>query len=688
MKKILLITAALFAFPAVRASEAEADTAAVRSEQLREVTVTDNSARRRTSELRLGTESLELGRLARVPMLFGENDILKSITLLPGVHGESDGVGGFEVRGGNAAQNLVLLDGITLYNPSHVMGIFSTFNNDAIGRATLYKGTFPAFYGGASASVLETSLAAGDMERYHGSLTVGLLAAKIKAEGPIVRDRLSFAVAARRSYVDAFLQMVPQYRKTVLNFYDVSAKLRFIPRAGDRLDLSFFVAHDNMAIKNTMGMYWGNLGASLNWLAHAGDRWTFATSAALTRYAPDMTMSVMKTDQTLYEYIHDYSVNEHATVALSDSHSLEFGLRSQLLRVKSAETFLNGLRQRDIRSGWQNALWLDWTGSFGAHFSAQAGLRLSAFSALSQSRFHTFEAYDEPAPDIEPKTYFDPEPRVSLKYSPAAHHSLKIGFGTTTQNLHALRAGTSTFPFDRYALTSASVRPERSLQYGLGYSGATVSGAYDWSAEAYYKDIKNVYDYMDGKGMFSAMDLESVILGGRGRSWGLELMARKNAGRLTGWLAYTLSFTQSKIPGINGGRWYDASNDRRHDFSATASYSLTDRWALSAAWIYSSGQPLTAPDLKYELGGTTVYYYSERNGYRTPPSHHLDLSATYSHVGKRFTYEWSFGIYNAYCRYNPFVIYFEDDPSKPSGTRAVQQSLYGIVPSVSYTLKF
>lgn len=688
MKKILLITAALLAFPAAGASEAEADTAAVRSEQLREVTVTDNSARRRTSELRLGTERLELGRLARVPMLFGENDILKSITLLPGVHGESDGVGGFEVRGGNAAQNLVLLDGITLYNPSHVMGIFSTFNNDAIGRATLYKGPFPAFYGGASASVLETSLAAGNMERYHGSLTVGLLAAKIKAEGPIVRDRLSFAVAARRSYVDAFLQMVPQYRKTVLNFYDVSAKLRFIPRAGDRLDLSFFVAHDNMAIKNTMGMYWGNLGASLNWLAHTGDRWTFATSAALTRYAPDMTMSVMKTDQTLYEYIHDYSVNERATVALSDSHSLEFGLRSQLLRVKSAETVLNGLRQRDIRSGWQNALWLDWTGSFGAHFSAQAGLRLSAFSALSQSRFHTFEAYDEPAPDIEPKTYFDPEPRVSLKYSPAAHHSLKIGFGATTQNLHALRAGTSTFPFDRYALTSASVRPERSLQYGLGYSGATASGAYDWSAEAYYKDIKNVYDYMDGKGMFSAMDLESVILGGRGRSWGLELMARKNAGRLTGWLAYTLSFTQSKIPGINGGRWYDASNDRRHDFSATASYSLTDRWTLSAAWIYSSGQPLTAPDLKYELGGTTVYYYSERNGYRTPPSHHLDLSATYSHVGKRFTYEWSFGIYNAYCRYNPFVIYFEDDPSKPSGTRAVQQSLYGIVPSVSYTLKF
>lgn len=688
MKKILLFTAVILATNGNRASATDADTAAVRTEELREVTVTDNSALRRTSELRLGTERLELGRMAGVPMLFGEKDIIKSITLLPGVHGESEGAGGFEVRGGNATQNIVLVDGMTLYNPSHVMGIFSTFNNDAIGRATLYKGPFPSCYGGASASILETTIAPGDIEQYHGSFTVGLLAAKIKAEGPIVRDRLSFAIAARRSYVDAFLQIVPQYRNTVLNFYDVSAKLHYVPRAGGRLDVSFFAARDNMAIKNTMGMHWGNLGASLNWLACSGSRWTFATSAAFNHYTPDMSMSVMKTDQTLYEYIHDYSVNERATVSFADGHSLELGLRSQLLRVKSAETIINGLRQRDIRSGWQNAIWLDWSGSFGQHISVQAGVRLSVFSALSQQRFHSFDAYDEPSPAIEPKTYIDPEPRISLRYSPAARHSLKVGFGATTQNLHALRSGTSTAPFDRYALTSAAVRPERSLQYGLGYTGATSSGEYDWSAETYYKTIRNVYDYEDGKGMFSAMNLESMICGGRGRAWGLELMARKNSGRLTGWLAYTLSYTRSKIPGINENRWYDSANDRRHNFSATANYSLTDRWTLSAAWMYSSGQPLTAPDLKYELGGTTVYYYSQRNGYRTPSTHHLDLSATYSHVGKRFTYEWSFGIYNAYCHYNPFIIYFEDDSSKPSGTRAVQQSLYGIVPSVSYTLKF
>lgn len=216
----------------------------------------------------------------------------------------------------------------------------------------------------------------------------------------------------------------------------------------------------------------------------------------------------------------------------------------------------------------------------------------------------------------------------------------------------------------------------------------TMDGAFDWSAEGYYRSISNVYDFKDGSSAFSDIALESIILGGRGRSYGAEFMLRKNAGRLTGWVAYTLSRTQTRIAGINDGQWYNATNDRRHDFSITAIYRLTDRWSLSGAWIYLSGQPLTAPDVKYEIGGMTCYYYSRRNAYMTPPTHRLDLSATYTHIGRKFTYEWAFGIYNAYCRYNPFVVYFEDDPSKPSGTRAVQQSMYGIVPSVSYTLKF
>lgn len=670
------------------ALEASEPTDTLPAAALDEVVVTGQSVRQRVAERRIGSERLELSRLAEVPAFAGENDIVKSISLLPGVHAEGEGAGGFEVRGGNASQNLVLLDGMSLYNPTHVMGIFSTFNDQALGRATLYKGPLPAMFGGASSSVLETSLAPGDMTRWHGAFTVGLLAAKIKAEGPVVKDCLSVAVSARRSYVDAFLKLVPDYRHIVMNFYDVTARVRYTPDADNIIDGSFFMGRDNMAIGGLMGMHWGNIAGSVNWTARAADRLQFVTTASLTHYDPRMSMDMMDVDQTLRTFIHTYSVNENVRLALSDSHSLDFGLRSELFRVKSAELTSMSVSLQEIRSLWENSAWAEWQGSFADRLDVTAGVRLDVSSALSQPRFHTFVDTGDADAEFDAKTYVDVQPRVSLKYSVSPMHNIKAGFGVATQNLHSIRSSATTFPFDRYALTSAEVRPERSLQYSAGYCGMTPTGAFDWSAEIYWRDIRNVYDYMDGRDSFSEVSLESIILSGRGRSYGLEVMARKNTGRLTGWVSYTISRTQTRIPGINGGRWYDASNDRRHDFSVTAAYRFNDRWSMSGSWIFSSGQPLTVPDVKYEIGGETCYYYYTRNGYKTPSTHRLDLSATYTHRGPKFTYEWAFGVYNAYCRYNPYIIYFENDPDSPSGTRAVQQSLYGIVPSVSYTLKF
>lgn len=657
-------------------------------QELQEVVVTGQGARQRFENLQLGAEKLELSKLALTPVLFGERDIVKSITLMPGVHGEGEGAGGFEVRGGTSAQNLVTLDGISLYNPSHVMGIFSMFNDDALGSATLFKGPIPAGFGGATASVLETALAPGDMEGYHASGTIGILAAKIKGEGPIVKDRLSLAVTGRRSYVDAFLKMVPQYRHTEMNFYDVTGKLRWHIRGGDYLDVSVLTSRDNMGISDLMTMYWGNTGVSANWTVRRGGRWRFVTTGAFTNYSADMGMAMMRTDQTLKEYIRNFAVNEAVTYTCNDDHSVEWGVRSELLRVKSAEFIINGNRQCEVRSAWLNALWANYEGRFCEKFALSAGVRLSLVSSLSGNRFHDFKAINEPEPDFSQATYFTPEPRVSLKYDVNDRHNLKAGVSVATQNLHSIRSSATSFPFDRYALTSASVKPQRATQYGLAYCGMTSGGDWEWSAEGYYKKMANVYDYQDGRTMFSKTSIESMILGGDGRSYGAELMLRKNSGRLTGWVSYTLSKTQTRISGINGGCWYDATNDRRHYASVVAIFRLAERWSLSGAWTYSSGQRLTAPDVKYELDGGTCYYYSRRNGYRTPPSHRLDLSATYTRVGKRFTTQWAFGIYNAYCHYSPYIIYFEDDASKPSGTRAVQRSLFGVVPSVSYTLKF
>ncbi len=663
-----------------------ADSTGVQS--LGELVVTGNSARQRIVNPIVGAERLELAKLARVPALGGESDVIRALGLLPGVRSEGDGGGGFEVRGGSAAQNLVLLDGITLYNPSHVMGIFSTFNDNALGDATLYKGPVPPMFGQASVAVLDAALAPGDMETYHASGTVGILAAKVKAEGPVVKNRLSFAAAARRSYVDAFLKMVPQYRSTIMNFYDASAKLRWLPGRGNTVDASFFIGHDNMAISKLMGLYWGNMGASLNWHARTGEKASFVTTLALNHFDPKMTMSMMDIDQTMWTYIHTYSLNERVRIELNDRHRLEVGLRSELLRVKSAEWLINALREREVRSVWVNAAWLDYHANFGSHFELTAGARLSLSSVMSAPGFHDFSGSGATPGSFAGKTYVSPEPRASIKYSISSLHSIKAGAGTASQNLHAIRSGTTSFPFDRYALTSAGVKPERSAIYAVGYSGMTRGGDFDWSAECYYRNISGVYDFRDGRSTFSGIDLESLILGGKGRSYGLELMVRKNVGRLTGWLSYTLSHTQTAIPGINGGKWYNATNDRRNDLSATATYRFNDRWSLSGSWIYMSGRPLTAPDVKYEIADVTCYYYSARNSYKTPPTHRLDLSATYSHAGRRFTYEWSFGLYNAYCRYNPYVVYFEDDPSKPSGTVAVLQAMYGLIPSVSYTLRF
>lgn len=617
--------------------------------------------------------------------MFGEADIIKSITLLPGIHSKADGAGGFEVRGGNAYQNLVIMDGMTLYNPAHLMGIFSTFNDDAISRATIHKGPIPASFGGASSSVLETYMSPGDMSKYHYSGTIGILNAKLSANGPIIKDKLSFSVAARRSYVDLFLNLIPQYKNTVMNFFDVNAKIRYSIDKNDILDFSFFASRDNLAISELMYMRWGNVAGSINWNVRRGDQWRFTTTCAITNYTIDMGKSIMDANQSLTEYIRSLSANEKVTYSISDDHNLEFGLRSELLQVKSGDMIIRELRQKEIRSGWQNALWLGYDGNLLSKIGISLSTRASLFSALSNDKFHSFEALNEEMPDFSAKTYFNIEPRGSIKYIINENHNVKIGASLTTQNLHGVRSTTTTFPFDRYALTSSFVRPELVAQYSFGYSGMTANGVWDWSVDGYYKSMKNVYDYRDGVTMYSRISLESLILSGKGRSFGLEFMVRKNIGKLNGWVSYTLSKTETRIPGINDNRWY---NDRRNDLAVVAIYDFNEKWQVSGSWTYSSGRPLTAPDEKYKIDGTTCYYYTERNSYITPSSHRLDISATYTRKGKRATSIWSFGIYNAYAHYSPFVIYFEDDPSKPSGTRAVQQSLFGIVPSVSYTIKF
>jgi len=658
------------------------------------VTVTSRSALKRINEVQIGVEKVEIATLARVPALFGEKDIIKSIQLLPGVKSESDGSGGYQVRGGTSAQNLILLDGATVYNAGHLMGLFSTFNDEALANASLYKGLVPAQLGGGTSSVFDIDTRSGDMQRYHFSGTVGLLSAKVMAEGPIQSDKSSFLFAGRRSYLDIFLKSSKDYKDNTMNFYDANLRLNFRLSPQDMLSLTFFRGRDNMGIDDLMDMSWGNTTAAANWLHTFGDPLYANTQLTYSDFSDDVGIDLMNIHYTMAGYIRHLTLNHRQVWTPTKRHRVNYGLETTYLQLKSAEWDIDFLHQREKRNAWMNSLWVNEEWKLNDHLDLSAGARLHLFTVLGGSPYYQVDAKGNIVETLTPgsgefvKTYADVEPRVSLKWAISQQHSVKIGYSRTSQDIHAIRGSSASMPFDRYTMTSNIVSPEQADQVAAGWTAITRDGAYDFSLEGYYKDIRNVYDYRDGKSFHSEIEIERLILGGKGRAYGLELAAHKNEGRLTGWLSYTLSWVENKIEGINGGEWYTAPNDRRHDLAVVGMYHLNDRWELSAAWRYNTGQALTAPSAKFEVDGHTYYYYAERNGYRAPAYHRLDLSATYSRTVGKTTHQWAFGLYNAYNRYNPYVITFENDDTKPSGTKTVQTSLFGIIPSVSFTIRY
>lgn len=665
-----------------------------RVDTLQEVTVTSRSALKRINEVQIGVEKVEIATLARVPALFGEKDIIKSIQLLPGVKSESDGSGGYQVRGGTSAQNLILLDGATVYNAGHLMGLFSTFNDEALANASLYKGLVPAQLGGGTSSVFDIDTRSGDMQRYHFSGTVGLLSAKVMAEGPIQSDKSSFLFAGRRSYLDIFLKSSKDYKDNTMNFYDANLRLNFRLSPQDMLSLTFFRGRDNMGIDDLMDMSWGNTTAAANWLHTFGDPLYANTQLTYSDFSDDVGIDLMNIHYTMAGYIRHLTLNHRQVWTPTKRHRVNYGLETTYLLLKSAEWDIDFLHQREKRNAWMNSLWVNEEWKLNDHLDLSAGARLHLFTVLGGSPYYQVDAKGNIVETLTPgsgefvKTYADVEPRVSLKWAISQQHSVKIGYSRTSQDIHAIRGSSASMPFDRYTMTSNIVSPEQADQVAAGWTAITRDGAYDFSLEGYYKDIRNVYDYRDGKSFHSEIEIERLILGGKGRAYGLELAAHKNEGRLTGWLSYTLSWVENKIEGINGGEWYTAPNDRRHDLAVVGMYHLNDRWELSAAWRYNTGQALTAPSAKFEVDGHTYYYYAERNGYRAPAYHRLDLSATYSRTVGKTTHQWAFGLYNAYNRYNPYVITFENDDTKPSGTKTVQTSLFGIIPSVSFTIRY
>ena len=679
----------------------QAEEDSIRTERLEEVVVTSNSARQRIQNVQTGAEVIQLEDLASAPQLFGQTDIMRSIQLLPGVKAESDASSSFQVRGGTSAQNQVLFDLAPVYNSGHLAGLFSAFNEDALASATLYKGLLPAQYGGASSAVLDITGKTGNRSGWHGGVSVGLLAAKGTIEGPIAKDKASLLVTARRTYMDLLLKASKDFRDNTLYFYDFNVKLDWTPDRRNQFFLTFFTSHDRTAVDKMADIRWSNLTAELKWLHHFNDDAYAQTTAFLSNYQTDNGVDFLRMNLWYKGHIRQTSLRQDFSFNLSPFNlNLRAGLQTSLYNVKSAEWQVLSKYDKEQRRAWENTGWVNGTFNLRPDLQASVGLRVNAFSPLGGSLYYDIEDngeigwyYNYGENEIV-KTHLTLEPRVSISWQPTSQTSVKIGYARTSQNLHALRNQSTSTPFDRYTMSSNIVKPETADQWSGGLYLMTSQQDYDFSIEGYYRQIRDVLDYKDGKSFSSEIEIERLILAGEGKSYGVELCARKNSGRLTGWIGYTLSWSKTRIDGINGGQWYDANNDRRHDINIVGMYKLNNRWTINAAWVFNSGQAFTAPSGKYQVIDNWIYYYAERNGYRAPDYHRLDVSAVLK-CGKRkegrgkrrVESEWVFGIYNLYNRYNPFLINFEDSDNG-ARTKAKQYSLFGIVPSVAFNIQF
>ena len=664
----------------------------ITTQHIDEVVVTGAMAIERLKSLDVGAEQLQLGELMAAPALLGEQDIMRSVQLLPGVKQESEASSGFQVRGGTSAQNLVLYDHAPVYNVGHLAGLFSAFNDDALGSAILYKGLLPPQYGNASAGVLDISSRRGSTERWQGSATLGLLSAKAAVEGPLASNKATLLLCGRRSYADMLLKAIPDYRDNTLYFYDLNARLDFQAGPTDQLQLSTFFSRDKTALRDMVSMMWQNLALSLTWRHQFSAKARLQTTAIASAYNTRNAIDLLGTDLSFSGHIRQGGLRLDGFLD-HPGFTLAAGLQSMVYDVKSAEWQHTANHEKEQRQAWENAGWLNATLQLAPRWKLQAGARLTAFSSLGGPYYYETDASGNITWFYRTRhgrivnTHLTFEPRASLLWQLAPNVSLKAAYTHSALNLHALRGQNTSTPFDRYTMSSNLIKPQLAHQLSAGVYAMTGNHEYDFSLEGYWRSIRNILDYRDGKSFASEIEMERLVLPGRGRCYGVELLARKNSGRLSGWLAYTLSWAENNIDGINGGRWYTAANDRRHDVDLVAIYKLSPQWKLSATWIYYSGQAFTAPSAKYEMIDNYIYYYAERNGYRAPDYHRLDLAVSWTRHLERCTREWQFGLYNVYNRYNPFLINFEDS-DMGARTKATGYALFGIVPSVSLTVTF
>jgi hypothetical protein len=667
--------------------------------EIKQVTIKAKKENDNITKNSMGTQKLEMKEIAKLPVLFGEKDILKTIQLLPGVKNAGEGNSGFFVRGGSADQNLILLDEATVYNASHLLGFFSTFNSDAIKDATLIKGNSPAQYGGRLASVLDVKMNEGNNKDYHVAGGIGLISSRLSVEGPIQKDKSSFLLSGRRTYADVFLKLSDEFKDNKLFFYDFNAKANYNINKNNRIYLSGYFGRDKLGLGDQFGIDWGNKTGTLRWNSIINPKMFSNTSLIYSDYNYKIQISGNDIKFNINSQIQDWNLKQEFQYFANNKNTWRFGFNA-IRHVLSPSRFEGDAEIfNDINSvsrySLENAIYANNSYVHSQKLSIDYGLRLSTFTILGGDTYNiydngTFKDSVVLKKGDFGKTYINPEPRISINYLLNDESSVKAGYSRNTQSLHLLSNSTSTSPTDAWIGNSYNIKPEIADQIGIGYFRNFSDNLFEFSAETYYKNMQNQVDYKNGANLTTSQDVESELLYGVGRAYGIELFLKKRKGKFTGWLSYTLSRTERKIDGINNNNWYAAKQDRTHDVALVGMYQLNSKWSLAGNFIYYTGNAITFPSGKYNVGGNTIYYYTERNGYRMPAYHRLDLSATYesNKKNRRYQSSWNFGLYNVYGRQNAFTITFQDDPDDPSKTQAVKTSLFRWVPSITYNFKF
>ena len=678
-----------------------------KEQELKEVVVSSEREDANVKSVEMSVNKLDIKTISKIPALLGEVDLIRAIQLLPGVSTVGEGAQGFNVRGGGVDQNLVLMDEAPVFNSSHLFGFFSVFNPDAVKDVKLIKGGIPAQYGGRLSSILDVRLKEGNNKNYSVSGGLGLIFSRLLIEGPIIKNKCSFVVAGRRSYIDALAKpfLRKDLKKSKFFFYDLTAKVNYIVNEKNKVFLSGYLGRDvfSAGFKSN----WGNATSTLRWNHLFNEKLFLNTTAFYSNYNYELEFGRF----TWRSKIINYSVKPDFTYYLNPKNTIHYGGQATLYDFRPGKaSFTSGDNKTDIslkdKYGVESALYIDNEQKLGARLTLQYGLRYSLWDFIGPGSYFT---YADTTPNISKRLlaedsvttgkvishYGQLEPRFSLKYDLTETSSIKASYNRISQYLHLISNTTASTPLDVWTPSTNNLKPQIVDQVALGYfKNFGAHNDFETSVETYYKYMQNQVDYIDNANLLLNKYLEADLLNGTGRAYGLELYLKKNTGKFTGFISYTLSRTERKVTGINQGNWYPNRFDKLHNLSVVAFYTFNPKWDVSANFVLATGTPATFPTSKIEIQGYVIPYNADekRNNYRIPAYHRLDLAITMQ--GKKRTKwssYWVVSCYNVYNRKNAFSVYFRQstDPTQTNITEAVRYSVIGHwIPSIAYNFKF